>query len=94
MSWPADALPAGTFAKIAELTSGRRIVVMPVDTNKAILASKITGPGERATLSATLQDGMKAVTIRVNDVGGVAGFVLPAITSMSWYRGRAIRTSR
>jgi pilus assembly protein CpaB len=77
VSWPADALPAGTFAKIAELTSGRRIVVMPVDTNEAILASKITGPGERATLSATLQDGMKAVTIRVNDVEGVAGFVLP-----------------
>ena len=50
---------------------------MPIDANEAVLASKITGPGERATLSATLQDGMKAVTIRVNDVGGVAGFVLP-----------------
>ena len=77
VSWPADALPAGAFAKIAELTSGRRIVVMPIDANEAVLASKITGPGERATLSATLQDGMKAVTIRVNDVEGVAGFVLP-----------------
>ena len=50
---------------------------MPIDANEAVLASKITGPGERATLSATLQDGMKAVTIRVNDVEGVAGFVLP-----------------
>ena len=77
VSWPADALPAGAFAKIGELTSGRRIAVMPIDANEAVLASKITGPGERATLSATLQDGMKAVTIRVNDVEGVAGFVLP-----------------
>ncbi len=77
VSWPADALPAGAFAKIAELTSNRRIVVMPIDVNEAVLAAKITGPGERATLSATLHDGMKAVTIRVNDVGGVAGFVLP-----------------
>jgi pilus assembly protein CpaB len=77
VSWPADALPAGAFAKIAELTAGRRIVVMPIDANEAVLASKITGPGERATLSATLQDGLKAVTIRVNDVEGVAGFVLP-----------------
>jgi len=42
-----------------------------------VLASKITGPGQRATLSAMLSDGMKAVTIRVNDVEGVAGFVLP-----------------
>jgi pilus assembly protein CpaB len=77
VSWPADALPAGAFAKIVELTSNRRIVVMPIDVNEAILATKITGPGERATLSAMLHDGMKAVTIRVNDVEGVAGFVLP-----------------
>ena len=75
--WPEDALPAGVFGKIPELTSGKRVVLMPIDANEAILASKITGPGQRATLSAMLHDGMKAVTIRVNDVGGVAGFVLP-----------------
>jgi pilus assembly protein CpaB len=75
--WPENALPAGAFAKVAELTSGKRVVLMPIDANEAILASKITGPGQRATLSAMLQDGMKAVTIRVNDVEGVAGFVLP-----------------
>ena len=75
--WPSDSLPAGAFRKIADLTSVKRVVIMPIDPNEAILASKITGPGQRATLSATLQDGMKAVTIRVNDVEGVAGFVLP-----------------
>jgi pilus assembly protein CpaB len=52
-------------------------VLTPIDPNEPILASKITGPGQRATLSAMLQDGKKAVTIRVNDVEGVAGFVLP-----------------
>ena len=77
MPWPDNALPAGAFGKIADLTSGKRIVLMPIDTNEAVLAAKITGPGQRATLSAMLDDGMKAVTIRVNDVGGVAGFVLP-----------------
>jgi pilus assembly protein CpaB len=76
--WPADALPAGAFAKIADLTKdGRRVVLAPIETNEPVLASKITGSGQRATLSAVLQDGMKAVTIRVNDVEGVAGFVLP-----------------
>jgi pilus assembly protein CpaB len=45
--------------------------------NEPILSVKITGPGQRATLSALLHEGMKAVTIRVNDVEGVAGFVLP-----------------
>lgn len=77
VSWPDDALPAGAFAKIAELTSAKRIVLIPIDANEAVLASKVTGPGQRATLSAMLQDEMKAVTIRVNDVEGVAGFVLP-----------------
>jgi pilus assembly protein CpaB len=42
-----------------------------------MLASKMTGPGQRATLSAMLRDGLKAVTVRVNDVDGVGGFVLP-----------------
>ncbi len=76
--WPEEAVPAGAFSKIADLTSnGRRVVLTPIEANEPILASKITGSGQRATLSATLQDGMKAVTIRVNDVEGVAGFVLP-----------------
>src|ERR1700689_1712727 len=75
--WPADALPAAPFGKIAALTAEKRLVLMPIDVNEAILASKITGPGQRATLSAVLGEGKKAVTVRVNDVQGVAGFVLP-----------------
>jgi pilus assembly protein CpaB len=77
VAWPADALPAGAFAKIADVISDKRVVLMPIDTNEAILAAKITGPGQRATLSGVLAKDMKAVTVRVNDVEGVAGFVLP-----------------
>jgi pilus assembly protein CpaB len=79
LAWPEDAVPAGAFGKISDIMSGngRRVVLTPIEANEPILASKITGPGQRATLSATLQDGMRAVTIRVNDVEGVAGFVLP-----------------
>lgn len=75
--WPEGALPAGAFSKAADLATAKRVVVLPMNENEAVLASKITGPGQRATLSAVLQEGMKAVTIRVNDVEGVAGFVLP-----------------
>jgi pilus assembly protein CpaB len=76
--WPEGAVPVGAFARIADVIgSGRRVVLTAIEANEAVLSSKITGPGQRATLSATLQDGMKAVTIRVNDVEGVAGFVLP-----------------
>jgi pilus assembly protein CpaB len=76
--WPEDAIPPGSFKTIRELTaSGRRVVLAAFEVNEPILASKITGSGQRATLSATINSAMKAVTIRVNDVDGVAGFVLP-----------------
>jgi pilus assembly protein CpaB len=76
--WSQDSLPAGAFSKISDLLAGgKRVVLAAVEVNEPILSVKITGPGQRATLSAVLHDGMKAVTIRVNDVEGVAGFVLP-----------------
>lgn len=77
ISWPDDAVPQGAFAKIGELTASKRVVLTPIAVNEPILAANITGPGQRGTLSSLLKDNMKAVTIRVNDVGGVAGFVLP-----------------
>lgn len=76
--WPDEAIPAGTFATINEaLAHGKRTVLAPIAPNEPVLKKKVTGPGQKATLSALLQEGMKAVTIRVNDVDGVAGFVLP-----------------
>jgi len=76
--WPAEAMPEGAFATVSELLSGgKRIVLSPIEPNEPVLAVKVTGPGQRATLSALVRDGMKAVTIRVNDVEGVGGFVLP-----------------
>jgi pilus assembly protein CpaB len=75
--WPANAVPAGAFNKIADVTNGRRLVLAAIEPNEPVLAVKLTGPGERATLSALVRPGMKAVTIRVNDVEGVGGFVLP-----------------
>jgi pilus assembly protein CpaB len=77
VAWPDEAIPAGTFATVAELTQGKRIVLASIERNEPILRTKITGPGQKATLSAVIQDGMRAVTVRVNDVEGVAGFVLP-----------------
>lgn len=78
VAWPADALPPGSFKTIASLLQdGKRVVLAPMEPGEPIFATKITGAGQRATLSAVIGEGMKAVTIRVNDVEGVAGFVLP-----------------
>ncbi|MBX3535209.1 MAG: Flp pilus assembly protein CpaB [Xanthobacteraceae bacterium] len=76
--WPENAVPDGSFASIeALLAAGKRMVLTAIAENEPVLAAKITGPGQRATLSAVLTPGMKAVTVRVNDIEGVAGFVLP-----------------
>lgn len=78
IDWPEGALPPGAFASVNEiLSAGKRIVLAPIEPNEPVLAAKLTGPGQRATLSALIHPGMKAVTVRVNDVEGVAGFVLP-----------------
>jgi pilus assembly protein CpaB len=78
VAWPEQALPAGTFGSITDVMSGgKRIVLASIERNEPILRTKITGPGQKATLSAVIQDGMRAVTVRVNDVEGVGGFVLP-----------------
>jgi len=76
--WPAASMPSGAFTKISDvLHGGRRVVLTAIEPNEPVLPLKITGPGQRATLSALVKPGMKAVTIRVNDVEGVGGFVLP-----------------
>ena len=76
--WPVKSTPAGAFTKISDiLHGGRRVVLTAIEPNEPVLSLKITGPGQRATLSALVKPGMKAVTIRVNDVEGVGGFVLP-----------------
>ncbi|SDA93987.1 Flp pilus assembly protein CpaB [Mesorhizobium qingshengii] len=79
IAWPAGAVPAGAFKTTKEALAGdgTRQALQTISANEPILASKITGPGQRATLSAVLGEGMKAVSIRVNDVLGVAGFVFP-----------------
>jgi pilus assembly protein CpaB len=76
--WPEDAVPVGSFARIPDLLSaGRRVALTAIEPNEPVLNNKVTGPGQRATLSAMLRPGLRAVTVRVNDVDGVAGFVLP-----------------
>jgi pilus assembly protein CpaB len=77
--WPEEAIPAGAFRTAAELLGdqGKRVVLTAIEANEPILPGKVTGPGQRGTLSTLLDDGMGAVTVQVNEVVGVAGFVLP-----------------
>jgi pilus assembly protein CpaB len=77
--WPAAVQPQDSFAKIGDLLDGKqkRLALHAIQSNEPVLKSKVSGFGQRATLSTLIDDGRRAVTIRVNDVIGVAGFVLP-----------------
>ncbi|MGC2856045.1 Flp pilus assembly protein CpaB [Novispirillum sp. DQ9] len=79
IEWPADNRPEGTFTTLDEILreGERRVVLRPIEADEPILAAKVSGFGGRATLSSVIADDMRAMTIRVNDVHGVAGFVLP-----------------
>ncbi len=77
--WPTDALPQGATQTIAEFLKGpeKRVVIAAMDPNEPVLAGKVTGPGQRATLSAVIAPGMTAVSIPLSETQGVAGLVLP-----------------
>ena len=77
--WPADNLPEGAYTTIAKLFAEQqnRVVLEAIRASEPLLQGKISGPGQRATLSNMLGEGMKAVSIKVNDVVGVGGFVMP-----------------
>lgn len=80
VQWPASSVPEGAFTDIRKLTadpSGARVALRPIDAGVPVLNAMLTGPGGRAVISATLPRDKRAVAIRVNDVAGVAGFVLP-----------------
>lgn len=79
VDWPADIMPAGSFRNVEEILSDTedRVALRPIEINEPILASKISGFGVRASLSAIIAEDMRATTVRVNDVIGVAGFVVP-----------------
>jgi pilus assembly protein CpaB len=76
--WFTTKLPEGAFASKDDLLAGgRRTVLYPLKQGEPVLRSKVTGAGQRASLAAVLEEGKRAVTVRVDDVRGVAGFVLP-----------------
>ena len=77
--YPNSSIPAGSFTSAAELMpkGQKRIALMNIAANEPILATKVTGAGQNASIAALLPDGMRAATVRVDDVSGVAGFIQP-----------------
>ena len=79
VEFPNSSIPAGSFRTMAQLAPAgkRRVALMPISINEPILASKISVEGQGASIASLLPEGMRAATVRVNAVSGVAGFVQP-----------------
>jgi pilus assembly protein CpaB len=74
---PGDAFPKGAYAKVEDVLD--RPVVSNILLEEAILDGRLAVKGSGLGLAPTIPVGMRAVTVRVNDVAGVAGFVLPGM---------------
>ena len=76
--WPANAIPDGAFTNVQALVKdGPRIALSPFVRGEPIVASKVSAPNARASLSTMIEEGKRAVTVSVDDVRGVAGFIYP-----------------
>lgn len=78
VDWPQDAFPEGAFTATSEVISdGNRRVLTPIFPGEPIITAKLTGENGRAGLSGIITEGMRAVTVPVDMVNGVAGFIQP-----------------
>lgn len=75
IQWPADAVPMGAFTNPDELVG--RGLIQQVAQNEVFLPAKLAPKEAGAGLPPLLPEGYRALSVRVNDVVGVAGYVLP-----------------
>ena len=75
IEWPEGSVPMGTFTSADDIMG--RGVISPIVQNEPILSAKLASKEAGAGLPPIIPPGMRAVSVRVNDVVGVAGYVLP-----------------
>ncbi|MYN05260.1 Flp pilus assembly protein CpaB, partial [Pseudoduganella sp. DS3] len=76
--WPANSVPAGAQREAAGVAGlAGRVLKASVQRGEPVTAAKLAPAGTLGGLSALIADGKRAITVRVNDVVGVAGFALP-----------------
>jgi pilus assembly protein CpaB len=73
--FPADGLPGGVYSKKSQVLG--RGVIIPIARGEFILPSKLAPENAGAGLPSLIPPGMRAVSVRVNEVVSVAGFVGP-----------------
>ena len=75
IDWPANSDLPESFSNLEKLEG--RVTKSNLQVGEPILATKLAPEGSQGGLSAVIAEGKRAITVRVNDVVGVAGFALP-----------------
>jgi pilus assembly protein CpaB len=75
IEWPATAPIEGGFAKPEQLIG--RTVIYPLAPGEPILERQLTAPGAGIGLTTKIPEGMRAISLRSDQIVGVAGFLLP-----------------
>ena len=74
---PDDLFPKGAFSKVEDVLD--RPVISPILPDEPVMETRLAGRGAGLGLAPMIPDGMRAIAVRVNDVVGVAGFILPGM---------------
>lgn len=75
VTWPAGSIPSGAMNDLKALDT--RVVKVTLQRGEPLLESKLAPVGTKGGLSAVIAEGKRAITVKVNEVIGVAGFALP-----------------
>lgn len=75
IEWPANAVPKDAIASPSDVIG--RGLIYPVIQNEPILPLKLASKEAGAGLPPVIPKGLRAISVRVNEVIGVAGYVLP-----------------
>ena len=75
VSWPPEVIPPNSASSAPEVAG--RVVMVPIPQGNPILFSMLAPEGTAGGLSGILTDGKRALTVKVDEVAGVAGFLHP-----------------
>lgn len=92
VDWPENAIPEGAFTEdnplFPEGVTETRVVLRAMEKDEAVMAVKVTKPGEEAGLTSRLERGMRAFAIKVDVASGVSGFLRPGDRVDVYWTGR------
>lgn len=90
--WPENAIPEGTFGTMEDLfprgDEVYRVVLRAMEPSEAVMAVKVTEPGEDAGITSRLERGMRAFALNVDVSSGVSGFLRPGDRVDVYWTGR------